>query len=487
MTHRVLAFIGVIAYAIRRVVASILSLVGLGGIARFVVPALVLAFAALAVLTARDTAEILKARPEVTASTLAEVAADDGAGSIWFEFDALVGSTSLSTPADLGTFFYLARDPADPGQGLLVRSPRNDLFFRERVVRGVLTEDPGFVADALARLGPLPVGLEVDQSRYLDEAGVGDAVEWVEPSDLGGLEAGAEGTVAGRVGSPAQYAVCEAQTACDGGEGAYLYLLADTGGRAAILLRSPHPPDAIPVRLQGLHARDSYDLAPVLASEWFAEIDAEVPTDRAFSAGYRPPILVGASWTPTIIFGVLAALLLASQLIGYPLFARAAAPPPRRTLAPGDEVRVLITGDLSKTRARALDRSPGAVQRLAVGELAMLMWRYGLSGNLSRQEAEERFVREAGAPDRLVINERDQSALVLIERAGGAAVAQAGHLHRIGRRMPAIRLRQGPTDAILTTRTVEERDRVVSEVAAESAAEDAPTGTDAVLGSATST
>ncbi len=130
MIHRLLALLGVIAYAVRRLVASILGMVGLGAVARFVVPALVVAFAALALLTARDTAHILQARPEVTQATLAEVAADDGEGSIWFEFDALVDASSLATPADLGTFFYLARDPADPGRGLLVRSPQNDLFFR---------------------------------------------------------------------------------------------------------------------------------------------------------------------------------------------------------------------------------------------------------------------------------------------------------------------------------------------------------------------
>lgn len=471
MIHRLLALLGVIAHAIRRVLASILSLVGLGGLARFAVPALIVALAALAVLSGRETARILESRPEITQSTLAEVAAHPGEGSVWFEFDALIDSSNLPTPADLGTFFYLARDPDDPSHGLLVRSPLNDRFFRARVVQGVLTDDTDLVADALARFGELPAGLEVDQARYLDETGRGELTEdAVEPSDLEGLQAGSEGPVAGRVVSPADLALCEREGGCDGDDAAWLYLFADANGGSAILLRSPHPPDAVPVRLQGLFLHDSYDLAPVLASPWYAEIDANVPTDRAFAAGSQPPITVGASWVPTVVFAAIALLLLASQLIGYPVFARAPGPAPRRTLSPGDKVPVVITGRLSNGRTRVvLDRSPGAVERLPVAELAMLMWRYGMSGELSRREAEERFTREAGAPDRLVINERDQSAIVLVERGADGATVHAGDLYRVARRSPAVRFRQGASDAFLTLRSADERDRIAAEIAAEAA------------------
>lgn len=473
MIHRLRALLGVIAFAIRRLLASILGLIGMGGLARFAVPALIVLFTGLAIGSARETARILESRPEVTQSTLAEVAADDGEGSVWFEFDALIDESSLPTPADLGTFFYLARDPEDRGRGLLVRSPQNDLFFRKRVVRGVLAEDPELVDDALARFGTLPPGIDVEEARFLDETGIGELTdETIEPSDLGGLAAGTEGVVAGRVVSPATYAACEREGSCDGADGAYLYLFADGGGGSAVVLRSPHPPDALPVRLQGLHLHDAFDLAPVLESPWYAEIEAEVPTDRAFSAGSRPPITVPASWVPTLVFASLALVLLASQLAGYPVFARTGDPVPRRTLARGDGVSVLITGHLANSRARlALDGSPGTVQRMAVGELAILLWRYGLSGDLSRREAEERFAREAGAADRLVINERDQSALVLVERTAGAAVAHAGNLYRVSRRSPAIRFRQGASHAFLTARSAEDRDRIAAEIAAEAATE----------------
>ena len=471
MIHRLLALLGVIAHAIRRVLASILSLIGLGMLARFAVPALIAAFAALAVLSGLETARILDSRPEITQSTLTEVAEHEGQGSIWFEFDALIDSSTLATPADLGTFFYVARDPDDPGQGLLLRSPLGDRFFRVRVVQGVLAEDPDLVADAIARFGALPPGLDVDQTRYLDETGSGVlSDDAVEPSDLGGMQGGIEGLVVGRVISPATLALCETEGGCDGDNAAWLYLFADTNGGSAIVLRSPHPPDAIPVRLQGLFMHDSYDLGPVLASPWYAEIDAEVPTDRAFAAGSQPPILVPASWVPTIIFAILAALLLASQLVGYPVFARGADPAPRRTFSPGDKIPVVITGRLANGRTRVeLDRSPGAVERLPVAELAMLMWRYGMSGELSRREAEERFTREAGSPDRLVINERDQSAIVLVERGPGGATAQAGELHRVARRSPAVRFRQGASEAFLTLRSAEDRDRIAAEIAAEAA------------------
>ena len=173
----------------------------------------------------------------------------------------------------------------------------------------------------------------MDEARYLDETGSGElADDAVEPSDLDGMEAGIEGLVVGRVISPGALALCETEGGCDGDDGAWLYLFADTNGGSAIVLRSPHPPDAIPVRLQGLFMHDSYDLGPVLASPWYAEIDAEVPTDRAFAAGSQPPITVPASWVPTIIFAAVALLLLASQLVGYPVFARGADPAPRPNL-----------------------------------------------------------------------------------------------------------------------------------------------------------
>ena len=486
MIHRPLAVLGAIAYGLTRVAAAILSLVGLGALGRFVVPALVVILAVGTVVSARETARILESRPEVTESTLADVAAFDGGGSVWFAFDALVDDSSLPTPADLGTFFYLARDPDDRGRGLLVRSPLNDLTFRERVVRGVLVEDPELVARAIEEFGGVPAGLDVDPSHVLDELGTGEPGEdVVDPADLRGLDAGAEGLVGGRVVSPATHSAC-ADASCDGEDARYLYLFADVGGRRAIVLRSPHPPDAVPVRLEGLHLRDTFDLAPVVESGWFAEIDAEVPTDRAFAADREPPITVPASWVPTIAFGALGAVLLASLLVGYPVFARSADPPRRRALASGESIPVLVTGRLDDGRSTVtLDRSPATVERLPVRDVAMLLWRYGRLGDASRREAEERFALESGTADRLVINERDQSALVLVQPDARATVA-AGRVHRVGRAAPGIRFRQGRSAALLTTRTAEDRDRVAAEIAAEVAA-DAERGPGGVLGSAPST
>ena len=486
MIHRLLALVGSIAYGVRRVIAAVHSLVGLASLARFVVPLLVVVLALAAAVSARETARILESRPDITESTLAEVSAFNGQGSVWFAFDALVDDSSLPTPADLGTFFYLARDPEDPRRGLLVRSPLNDLTFRERIVRGVLVEDPELVARAVEEFGGVPAGIDVEEAVYLDELGTGEpGDDVVEPSDLRGVDAGAEGLVAGRVVSPGTHSGC-AGASCEGPDAAYLYLFADVGGPRAVVLRSPHPPDAIPVRLQGLHLRDSFDLAPVVSSSWFAEIDAEVPTDRAFAADREPPVTVPASWVPTMAFGLLAGVLLLSLLVGYPVFACSADPRAAPSLAPGDSVPVLITGRLDDGRSNVdLDRSPATVERLPVAEVAMLLWRYGRLGDASRREAEERFAREGGTGDRLVINERDQSALVLVERASGASVA-AGRVVRVARSWPGVRFRQGRSSAMLTTRSVDDRDRIAAAIAAESSP-DVETGPGGVLGSAAST
>jgi hypothetical protein len=416
------------------------------------------------VLSARDTAAILGSRPEVTEATLAEVAAHEDADvSVWYAFDALVDETHHESSADLGTFFYLAVDPVDADQGLLVRSPLNDSFFRRRVLTATLVEDPERVASALDQLGPVPGGFAVDDARYLEESATGgDPTAAFAPSDLEGEAAGAELLVGGRVVTPSRFAVPDGD--------AFLYLFADAEGGSAIVLRSPHPPDALPVRIEGLFLRDTFDLAPVLESPWFAAIEADVPTDRALQADNRPPITVEASWVPTIVYALLALLLLASHLLGYPIFGAAGRPDGRRALAPGESVDVEITGQMARDRAvLALDGSPGALERLSIEELALRLWRYGLlPQDVSRREAERRYVEEAhGVTDRLVLHERDQSALVVIERGPGAASVRVGHLHRVGRRVPAVHLRQGRSDAYLATRNVADRDLAAAEIAAE--------------------
>jgi hypothetical protein len=472
MTHYLRALLGSLAYGIRQFVGSVLSFVGLRSLARFAVPLLIVAFAAGAILSARDTAAILASRPEVQDTTVAQVASrgESDTGSIWFEFDALLDATHLELPIDRGTFFYLARDPDDPQVGLLVRSPLNDAFFRVRTLTATLTEDESAVADAQEALGALPSGFTVDGARYLDEtAAGGDAEDSLVPSELDEVEAGSEALVTGRVVSPATYAAC-ASGSCDGADAAWWYYLADPEGGTAIVLRSPHPPTALPARLQGLYQRDTFDLAPVLDSDWFAAIQADVPTERAFSANRRPPITVPASWIPTILFAGAALLLLASQLAGYPVFGRTAAPAPARTLAAGDAIDLEISGRLDHDRAAiSLHRSPGALERLTIPDLALRMWRYGLlPRDMSRQEAETRFVAEAaGESDRLVLHERDQSAMVAFGRDGAGARVDVGSLYRLAGSVPAIHLRRGATNAYLTTRSRDDRDRAASEILGE--------------------
>ena len=468
MRYRFAAVLGSIAHGIRAFAASLLSLVGLQGMAKFVVPALVVLLAINAVQNATTTAAVLDARPEVTEATLPEVAAFQGerGESIWFQFDALADSTFHETGADAGTFF-LARDPEDPSRGILGRTSRGDGFFRQRTVGAELVEDPDGVAAALAAVGEVG-GLDVDGARYLDEIeSGGDADQAFLPSQLGDEPSGASVMAAGRIVAPGQLSACATEAGCDGEDARWWYVLADPEGPSAVLLRSPHPPTDLPVRLQGLFLRDTFDLAPVLDSDWFASIEAEVPTNRALNAGTAPPITVDASWTPAIVAGLLALVLLASLLTGYPVFAREPMPSPARSLRAGERVDVSITGRLGRDRAVvSLAASPGAVERLEVPELALVLWRYGLlPRDQSRREAEERYIAGArGERDRLVIHERDQSALVVVERASDEVQLDAGRLHRLNGSVPAVRFRQGNSDAYLEARSNGDRDRLAAEL-----------------------
>ncbi len=472
MSLRIRALLGSIAHGVRAAAGSILSLIGLGALAALVVPALIAVFAYGSVTSALNTAAILDARPEVTQATLAEVAAFDGerGESIWFQFEGILESASYDTPADLGTSFQLARDPEDLERGLIVRSGLGDSSFRQRVVGATLNEDPETVSRALDAFGAPPTGFDVDETRYLDEtAPGGEREQALLPSELADEPAGSSLLVTGQVVAPAELSACAIEGGCDGDDAAWFYLLADPEGGAGIVLRSPHPPTAMPVELQGLFLRESFDLAPVLESEWYASLNAEVPTDRALRAGSRPPITVEASWVPAIVLGSIALLLLASLLAGYPVFARTGTAEPRRSLAAGELIEADITGRLARGPGTiSLDRSPGAVHRLAIPDLALLLWRYGLlPGDQSRREAEERFVAQASEPDRLVVHERDQSALVVVEGDAASVQVEPGRLHRIAGSVPAVRFRHGVSAAYLSTRTPEERDRLAAEIAAE--------------------
>lgn len=475
MRHRLQAFLGSIGHGIRVLARSILGFVGLAELARFVVPLLVIVFAVAAVQSARDTLAVLESRPEVTRTTLAEVAAFEGdpRRSIWFQFDALVDANYHETAADAGTYWYLAHAPDDPETGIVVRSSLDDEHFRQRLVVATLAEDPDAIAAALDELGPLPPDLAVDETRLLEErSAAGDSEAAAEPSELDHAEPGAELTVSGRLVSPGTFAVCEAEAGCDGADASWLYLFADTDGGGALLLRSPHPPNATPMRLEGLFLRDAFDLSQVVKSEWFANLQAEVPTNRALAADQRPPITVPASWAPTVLFAVLALLLLASQLAGYPVFKPMRRPEPARTLEPGEGLPAGLTGRIHRDhRTIHLDRSPGTIERLSIEELALTMWRYGLlPRDQSRREAEERFVAESGGDgDRLVVHERDQSTLIVIDRDPASVRVDAGRLYRVGGSVPAVHFRQSPTDAYLETRSDEDRDRIGAEIAAEGA------------------
>ena len=466
MIHQLRALLGSIAHVLRQAGGSLLALVGLRALDRWVVPALVVLLAVGAVVSARDTLAILGARPEVSDATLSQVADHPDSGSVWYVFDALVGETSFATDADLGTHFYLARDPAGSDRGLIVRSPLDDATFRRRTVAATVVEDPDVVASALERFGALPPAYAVSPSRYLDETDAAGPTgeDVLEPSEIGGVEPGSTVSAAGRVVSPSAYAVADGD--------AWLYLFAEVDGYSAVVLRSPHAPDAQPMRLQGLFTLESVDLAPVLESDWFAAIDADVPTDRALRAGSAPPVLVEASWLPTILFGGTAILLLLSHLVGYPVFGRGSSPPPGRSLPLGGRIDVELSGRMPRDRTvLSLDGSPGDIERLSVEELALRMWRYGLlAPELSRRDAERQYVEAAGGvTDRLVVHERDQSAVVLVDRDGSAEVA-SGRLHRVGRSLPAVRLRQGRADVVLASRSESDRDRVAAELLAEASA-----------------
>jgi hypothetical protein len=483
MLFRLLALVGLLAHVIDRFANFLLGLVGLR------LPVVVLLIGALGLLGGLellDNYRELAARPEPRQASVSEIVEETERGQIiWLRFSAEIVAEPYvreipvlaSGVHELGRrvyFYYLALDPDDRDVGLIVRSHLDDDHFRTRSLQARIDEDPDFVAGALRRLD-VPAGLRVDRARFLEEVSVAEPGDDAhEPEALAELATGSEVTVSGRLLAPTRAAACappagETDCAPAGVDDRWIYLLADPAGDTAYLLRSPHPPDAIPVNLQGLVLTDTFGAAPVVESDWVADLrdDLRYPRSRVLIDGAAPPFRT-PDWTGVIVMGGTALLLLVSRLVGYPIFRRSARAERVPPLSPGERLEVEMHGRLVTPRSRsALQGALGFVERATLHDLVLALWRYGqVEQGESRRDIERRVAGEAAGRDtRLVVHAPGRSVLATL---GDHPVrVETGTVHRVTESRPALRLDDDELDLLVLFEEALDRDRAAGEIARE--------------------
>jgi hypothetical protein len=404
-----------------------------------------LGVAAWQALEAARSAEAAQPRP--LASGLAPVV--DGEANGWVALQALVSGPHLDSTAygaPVLRFYYVLFDPADPAVAMVARSLERLEERRTRTVVVDVRRDPQAVA---AALDDLPTEeILVDPDRYL--------VERAErPSSL------AEGDIAPPAGLPdpparavvqgdwvaARPVPCSDGETCPGGR-AWEYLV--TGPGRGVVVRSPYPPDALPVDVWGVAATDPQRVRQALdlPAVQSAIGDRRHPSARLLADG-AAPLTFPVSYVAPIVLGAAAGLLAVGWLLGYPIFVRGhRAPPPAAPIPVGRSLPVEVDGRiLAGARSVWVAGAPGALELLPPSELERREWQYSL-----RTGGIPPLADAAAGPPRLALHSAEGPFLLRLDPAPPGLRVTPGQLHRVRGTRPALRLRAAGVDLIASFR-----------------------------------
>lgn len=264
----------------------------------------------------------------------------------------------LSQGDGVTRWFYVLRDLDGGDHALVVRSARGGDEIRTRSVS--VTADGS--TDGLPNL------VEVE------DAGAQPATVSVAR-----VEDGGRATIRATFDANATEVGCDGGDACRDGR-AWRYRVTDIADpNATAWVDSPHPPDALPVTLNGVVTTDAHRMRVVLATdEMAAALDGLAhPDDLVFADGIGP-VVPETTYLGAAVLGVLAVVLLVSATIRYPVFRRDAAPdarphPPRPVV---DELfEVEVDGELpGVSGAERPAGAPARIGWLHARELARRAW-----------------------------------------------------------------------------------------------------------------
>ena len=465
---RLQALIGVVAHAVDRAVGALLWFVP------FRVPGALLVAVLLGFLAwqqANGANRALATYPTPRPTTIAAILGGDVDG--WLRIDGLISGPYLDsrsyTPAGqdgVVRYYYVVRDPARP-QALVVRSPRQAAEIGSaRTVLARIESRPDAVASAAAELATR-AGVSVDPDRYLLElpadvspVAASPTPRAIGPADLRG-EQGGTALFTGSFG-PARRVSCPAsEPACRDGT-AYEYLVSEDGH--CVILRSPYPPDGLPVTLTGVVTLDAFRMKTALENAGLSQAldGAKTLDEQLFSDGVTPP-LPEVTFAPAIVLTAIAVFLLISKLVGYPIFQRRGIPVAAGTpLAPGEELRLEVSGRVRGAHGTvSVDREPGTLGRLTAAQIARREWQFGgrplgessVPPDLPDVEATQTVLTSGGG-----------SLLLPLDSLGATLRMSAGRLVTVAASYPSLRLRAPGIDAVLGFVDEATRARALAEV-----------------------
>ena len=356
---------------------------------------------------------------------------------------------SSSYGAPVQRWYYLLLDPRDADVAMVVRSPDRLEDRRSRTVVARVTIDPAAVARAA---GSDPLG--VDPQRYLVELDEPPAVLTGPTVTTPETLTAAGGTVV--------VLHAEFDTAVPRDD-AWDYV-AREGGRA-VIVRSPYPPDALPVDVWGVPATDAVRTRQALA---VPELQAaagqrRIPDGRLLAEGVTPP-LPSVSFLPAIVFAALAALLALGWLLGYPLVRRRSPPAGIRTwpLRIGDEIAADLYGSDRRAGGRVIvDGAPARFELLPDDELERRAWQFSLSQAGGRPP-----LQRPGAPRsaRLALSSGQGPILVQLDPPpAGLRWAASDVVHAAGARA-GLRIRADGVDVVAAFASAADRDRALAAI-----------------------
>jgi hypothetical protein len=414
------------------------------------VVAAVLALGAWNTLAATRAAEARLPSPQP--ASLRQALGGDVVG--WMALQAVASPPYFDSSAYGGPvlrFYHLLTDPADPEVALVARSIDRLDQRRMRTIVVDVTVDATRVTEALAGLGD--AGAETDRDRYLVEVPNARPASLARSaiSDPGDLPDAPRGvTLQGTFGASRRIDCAIGDVACRDGA-AWEYLV--SGARGSVVVRSPHPPDALPVDVWGVLTTDPLRVQQALDVPAMREAvgDRRTSETQVLADGVGPPV-EDVSYVPAAIMAIAAGFLILSWLVGYPVFSRARLP--ERVAVPrlptGRGIDLEVDGTLRRSGRRAeVHGAPATLERLAGDELVRRTWQYAADDRAPGEMVAE-MAPLAGGAGRLALHSAYGPLLVTLDPAPPGTTMQVGELHRISASRPAVRLRSQGLDLTLS-------------------------------------
>ncbi|MGQ0608063.1 MAG: hypothetical protein ACT4OQ_06355 [Chloroflexota bacterium] len=442
LVSRAAAGVGWLAHGIGRLVGSIIWFAP-RGIPWALIVAVLLAVGAWRSIEGARAATATQPRPEPVG--LADVV--DLRATGWVGTSSIVRGPfldSLSYGASVQRWYYLLTDPTDDSVAMIARSTERLEERQTRTIVARVDEDRAAVSAAIADRDL--DRLAVDPDRYLVELAerpaslTGDAVATPGGSGLDEPEVILRGAFA------------DGRAAADG-EG-WEYLVSD--GNRGVVIRSPYPPDELPVDIWGVPATDRLRTEQAAAVPGLrAELgNRELPERRLLAEGVTPP-LAEITYLPAMVLAALSAILVIGWLIGYPIFRRHPLPGRVSTwpLQAGDELSADLFGtDRRGSRRVVVDGAPGHLALLAADDVDRRSWQFAL------RDPSVRTGDPAGSGI-LTLSSGEGPILVRLDAGAAGVHVVSGAVVRAGGSRPALRIRAAGLDLLAAFGSAADRDR----------------------------